>query len=61
VLGLPSVLDPERLPPARRRALVAPRSPYLLRSLGRPLAELPAGEVGPIERAWQAEVLRSGG
>lgn len=59
VLGIPTVLDLHRLP-ARLRALFAAerRSPYLLPSFGKPLPELAAREVGPIEQAWQREVLR---
>jgi putative spermidine/putrescine transport system substrate-binding protein len=61
VLGIPTVLDPDRLTPAERRRLTGGSSgPYLLGPdmLGTPLAELPAAEVGPIEERWQREVLR---
>jgi putative spermidine/putrescine transport system substrate-binding protein len=61
VLGIPTVLDQGRLDPAQRAAL-EPRdaSPYLLPpdALGRPLAELPAAAVGPLEERWRREVLR---
>ena len=61
VLGIPSVLDPERLGPEKRAALEPRRrSPYLLPAdaLGEPLAELPAAEVGRLEERWRREVLR---
>jgi putative spermidine/putrescine transport system substrate-binding protein len=59
VVGVPTVLDPGRLPEAERRLLTtATDSPYLLGSFGRPLPELPAGQVAPIERQWLQEILR---
>jgi putative spermidine/putrescine transport system substrate-binding protein len=59
VVGLPTVLDLDRLPDAeRRRFQTATGSPYLLKSFGRPLAELPADQVAPIEQQWLREVLR---
>jgi putative spermidine/putrescine transport system substrate-binding protein len=61
VLGVPTVLDPERLAPDDRAALTPDvTSPYLLgpEELGEPLAELPASEVGRIEDRWRREVLR---
>jgi putative spermidine/putrescine transport system substrate-binding protein len=59
VVGLPTVLDLDRLPDAeRRRFQTAGGSPYLLKSFGRPLPELPADQVAPIERQWLREVLR---
>jgi putative spermidine/putrescine transport system substrate-binding protein len=58
VVGLPTVLDPDRLSPAQTRLFEPGRSPYLPESLGRPLAELPADQVPVIDRAWMREVLR---
>jgi putative spermidine/putrescine transport system substrate-binding protein len=59
VVGVPTVLDPGRLPAAQRRLLAtAADSPYLLAGFGRPLPELPAGQVAPIERQWLREILR---
>ena len=59
VVGVPTVLDPARLPEAERRRLAgAAGSPYLLPGFGRPLPELPAGQVAPIERQWLQEILR---
>jgi putative spermidine/putrescine transport system substrate-binding protein len=59
VVGVPTVLDPGRLPQAQRRLLAAATdSPYLLPGFGRPLSELPAGQVTPIERQWVQEILR---
>jgi putative spermidine/putrescine transport system substrate-binding protein len=59
VVGLPTVLDLDRLPEAERhRFQPAGGSPYLLKSFGRPLPELPADQVAPIERQWLREVLR---
>jgi putative spermidine/putrescine transport system substrate-binding protein len=59
VVGVPTVLDPSRLPEAERRLLTtATDSPYLLPGFGRPLPELPADQVAPIERQWLQEILR---
>jgi putative spermidine/putrescine transport system substrate-binding protein len=59
VVGVPTVLDPGRLPAAQRRLLAtATNSPYLLPGFGRPLPELPADQVAPIERQWLQEILR---
>ena len=61
VLGIPTVLDPDRLRPAAR-ATIAPAlvSPYLLGpdELGESIAELPAAEVSRLEQRWRREVLR---
>ncbi len=64
LLGIPTVLDPDRLDADARAAFAPARSsPYLLppESLGTPLTELPAEEVSRIERRWTREVLRSAG
>jgi len=58
VLGVPTVLEPDRLTARERRLFRAAGSPYLLESLGTPLTELPADRVEPIEQAWTREVLR---
>jgi putative spermidine/putrescine transport system substrate-binding protein len=59
VVGVPTVLDPRRLPPAeRRRFTAATDSPYLLPGFGRPLPELPADQVAPMERQWLGDILR---
>jgi len=59
ILGIPSVLDVAKLPTADRDALQASTSgPYVLRSLGKPLAEVAAGKVAPLEARWKREVLR---
>ena len=60
VLGTPAVLDPGRLPASAAAALTGPgdRSPYLLRTLGRPLTELASSRDVPIEEAWMRAVLR---
>jgi putative spermidine/putrescine transport system substrate-binding protein len=59
VVGVPTVLDQARLPQAaRRRFATATDSPYLLSGFGRPLPELPAGQVAPIEQQWLREILR---
>ncbi len=58
VVGVPTVLDLGRLPQATRRLFTAATdSPYLLGSFGRPLPELPADQVAPIERQWLREIL----
>jgi putative spermidine/putrescine transport system substrate-binding protein len=58
VVGVPTVLDPRRLPQAERRPFTTTSSPYLLPDFGRPLPELPADQVAPIERQWLEEILR---
>jgi putative spermidine/putrescine transport system substrate-binding protein len=59
VVGVPTVLDPGRLPQAARGLFAtATDSPYLLGSFGRPLPELPADQVAPIEQQWLREILR---
>jgi len=59
VLGIPSVLDVDRLAPAQRRRLTgAEDSLYLLDDLGAPLQELPADRVAPLEARWKREILR---
>jgi putative spermidine/putrescine transport system substrate-binding protein len=58
VVGVPTVLDPGRLPrAARRRFTTVTDSPYLLPGFGRPLPELPADEIAPIEQQWLREIL----
>lgn len=60
VLGMPSVLDPRRLPHATAALLGSSlgTSPYILHSLGTPLTELPSAQVEPINAAWTQQVLR---
>jgi putative spermidine/putrescine transport system substrate-binding protein len=59
VVGVPTVLDPGRLPQGERRLLAtATDSPYLLAGFGRSLPELPADQVAPIEQQWLREILR---
>ncbi len=59
VVGVPTVLDQARLLQDERRLLAtAPDSPYLLPSFGRPLPELPADQVAPVEQQWLREILR---
>jgi putative spermidine/putrescine transport system substrate-binding protein len=59
VVGVPTVLDQARLPQGERRLLAsATDSPYLLPGFGRPLPELPADQVAPIEQQWLREILR---
>ena len=58
VVGVPTVLDPGRLPQAERRRFTTTTSPYLLPDFGRPLPELPSDQVAPIERQWLQEILR---
>jgi len=56
-LGNPTVLDKGRLGD-RRELFTSAASPYLLGDYGRPLSELPAGRVEPLENRWAREVLR---
>lgn len=61
VLGVPTVIDVDRLPEDLRAGFAPPADdPFLLgpEELGSPLAELPSEDVAPIERRWQREVLR---
>jgi putative spermidine/putrescine transport system substrate-binding protein len=58
-LGIPTVLDMERLPDdMRRRFAQLSSSPYRLSDIGNPLPELPADRIGPLEARWKREVLR---
>ena len=58
-LGIPSVLDMDRLPAdMRRRFSELSSSPYRLDDLGRSLPELPADRIAPLEARWKREVLR---
>jgi putative spermidine/putrescine transport system substrate-binding protein len=58
VLGVPTVLDLERLDAADRgRFPDATDSPYLLTDPGELVAELPAARVEELEQRWRAEVL----
>ncbi len=59
VLGVPTVLDVAGLSAGQRRRFEqAGSSRYVLRDLGRPLQELPATRVAPIEARWRRDVLR---
>lgn len=59
VLGLPTVLDVDRLPARDRRGFrPSGADPYVPEDLGRPLAELPAQRVPELEERWEQEVLR---
>ncbi len=58
VLGLPTVLDLDRLAPEQRRPFEEDvDSPHLLADFGDPLLELPVERVEPIEERWQQEIL----
>lgn len=58
-LGVPTVLDLERLSGADRAAFTgAAASEYVLDGPGELLDELPVERVEALERRWQAEVLR---
>jgi len=59
VLGVPTVLDLDRLEPADRELFVeATGSPYLLEDYGTLLEELPADRVTELDQRWLDEVLR---
>ena len=61
ILGVPTVLAPDRLSVAERAAFrPRVRSPYLLGpgALGSSLSELPAADVARLEKRWSEEVLR---
>ena len=58
-LGIPTVLDMDRLPEdVRGRFAALSSSPYRLEDIGRPLPELPADRIAPLEARWKREVLR---
>ena len=58
VVGMPSVLDPERLDEDDRRRLArVTDGPYLLDDLGELLDELPADRVTELDERWRREVL----
>ena len=57
-LGIPSVLDPDRLDAMQRGRLEASvDSPYLLDGFGEVVEELPADRVAPLEERWKREIL----
>lgn len=59
VLGVPTVLDLDRLTPADRdRFTDGADSPYLVADPGRLVPELPVDRVEALERRWRREVLR---
>lgn len=58
ILGVPTVLDPDRLTAADRDRLEHRRdSPYLLPDAGELLDELPVDRTEALEDRWRAEVL----
>ena len=58
VLGVPTVLDPDRLAADDRNRLQRrSASPYLLSEVGRLIDELPVDRVEPLEQRWRAGVL----
>ena len=58
VLGVPTVLDLDRLPETdRRRFAVTSDDPYLLSDPGRLLPELQVDHVEALEQRWRDEVL----
>ena len=58
-LGIPTVLDVDRLPEEKRREFTElSASPYRLEDIGEPLPELPADRIAPLEERWKREVLR---
>ena len=58
-LGIPTVLDLDRLPDdVRARFTESSSSPYRLEDIGKPLPELPADRIAPLEARWKREVLR---
>lgn len=58
ILGVPTVLDPDRLPAADRDRLArGGDSPYLLSDAGALLDELPVDRTEALEERWRAEVL----
>lgn len=59
ILGHPTVLDLDRVPPVQRgRFAAATSSPYVLADVGPPLEELAANRVDELERRWKREILQ---
>jgi len=58
IVGMLSVLDSDKLNAAQAAKLAPTKSPFLLRSLGTPLNELPVAEVSKIDDAWIQQVQR---
>ena len=58
-LGIPTVLEVDRLPAGmRRRFTELSAGPYRLGDIGKPLPELAADRIAPLEERWKREVLR---
>jgi putative spermidine/putrescine transport system substrate-binding protein len=57
VWGMPTVLDPGRVPGDSRASLDTATGPHILSDLGRPVIELPVDDVAKIGRRWKSEVL----
>lgn len=57
VLGNPTVLALDKLGPAKR-LFKASASPYVLTDYGKPVTEVKASDVAPLEQRWTREVLR---
>jgi putative thiamine transport system substrate-binding protein len=59
ILGIPTVLDVDRLPPDLRAEFdELADSPYVLTDFGQIQQELAAGRVEPLEQRWEREILR---
>jgi putative spermidine/putrescine transport system substrate-binding protein len=59
ILGIPTVLDVDRLPPDLQAEFdELADSPYVLTDFGQIKQELPAGRVEPLEQRWEREILR---
>lgn len=58
VLGGPTVLDLEKLGDLRSKFEGGAASPYVLTDYGKPVTELAADQVAPLEERWKREVLR---
>jgi putative spermidine/putrescine transport system substrate-binding protein len=58
-LGIPTVLDLDRLEPSKRGLFnFSASDPYLLDDFGETTEELPADRVAPLEERWAREILR---
>lgn len=58
-LGVPTVLDLERLKPEDRKLFAqTTESPYLLADLGETKEDLTASRVAPLEERWKREIVR---
>ncbi len=57
-IGNPTVLDLSKVGAFGQKFAAVTDSPFLLKDFGKPLQELAASKVAPLEKRWMREVLR---